>query len=48
MKRWTEPGGSYRTIQRFYHNEMLWREILWIFFKNLMPFYIVPISFGIG
>ena len=36
ISRWTEAGGSYRTIQRFYHNEMPWREILWTFFKDLI------------
>ena len=36
ISRWTEAGGSYRTVQRFYHNEMPWREILWSFFKNLI------------
>jgi putative transposase len=36
ISRWTEAGGSYRTIQRFYHNEMPWREMLWTFFKDLI------------
>jgi len=36
ISRWTGSGGSYRTIQRFYHTEMPWREILWIFFKDLL------------
>jgi len=36
ISRWTQAGGSYRTIQRFYHNELPWREILWTFFKDLL------------
>ena len=36
ISRWTGPGGSYRTVQRFYHDEMSWQEILWTFFKDLI------------
>jgi putative transposase len=32
VSRWTEAGGSYRTIQRLYHTPMLWLQIQWIFF----------------
>jgi len=32
ISRWTEAGGSYRTIQRLYHTPMLWLQIQWIFF----------------
>ena len=32
ISRWTETGGSYRTIQRLYHTPMLWLQIQWIFF----------------
>lgn len=32
LSRWTEKGGSYRTIQRLYHTPMLWLRIQWIFF----------------
>jgi len=32
ISRWTESGGSYRTIQRLYHTPMLWLQIQWIFF----------------
>ena len=31
--RWTEPGGSYRTIQRFYHSELPWKAIHWLLFR---------------
>ena len=29
MARWTERGGSYRTIQRWYHTPLDWAAILW-------------------
>lgn len=32
ISRWTEAGGSYRTIQRLYHLPLLWLQIQWIFF----------------
>jgi putative transposase len=32
LSRWTEKGGSYRTIQRLYHTPWLWLQIQWIFF----------------
>lgn len=32
LSRWTDQGGSYRTIQRFYHSLLPWAEILWTFF----------------
>jgi putative transposase len=32
ISRWTETGGSYRTIQRLYHTPLLWLQIQWIFF----------------
>jgi putative transposase len=34
LSRWTEEGGSYRTIQRLYHTPMLWLQIQWIFFVS--------------
>lgn len=34
ISRWTESGGSYRTIQRLYHKPMLWLQIQWIFFTS--------------
>lgn len=34
ISRWTEIGGSYRTIQRLYHTPMLWLQIQWIFFVS--------------
>ena len=32
ISRWTEVGGSYRTIQRWYHTPLLWLQIQWVFF----------------
>jgi putative transposase len=34
LSRWTEKGGSYRTIQRLYHTPILWLEIQWILFTS--------------
>lgn len=33
ISRWTEKGGSYRTVQRFYHSEVPWRAIHWLLFR---------------
>lgn len=32
ISRWVERGGSYRTIQRWYHTVLPWADILWKFF----------------
>ncbi len=34
ISRWTERGGSYRTIQRWYQTPLLWLKIQWIFFVS--------------
>ena len=34
LSRWTEKGGSYRTIQRFYNSIILWKEIQWLFIRK--------------
>ena len=34
LSRWTEKGGSYRTIQRFYHSMLPWKAIQWLFFRE--------------
>jgi putative transposase len=34
ISRWTETGGSYRTIQRLYHMSLLWLQIQWGFFTS--------------
>lgn len=34
LSRWSEKGGSYRTIQRLYHTPILWLQIQWILFTS--------------
>lgn len=34
LSRWTEKGGSYRTIQRFYYSVLPWNAIQWLFFRK--------------
>lgn len=34
LSRWTEKGGSYRTIQRLYHTPILWLQIQWHLFTS--------------
>jgi putative transposase len=34
LSRWTEKGGSYRTIQRLYHSVLPWKAIQWLFFRE--------------
>jgi putative transposase len=34
LSRWTEQGGSYRTIQRLYHTPILWLQIQWLLFTS--------------
>lgn len=34
ISRWTEGGGSYRTIQRWYHSKILWLQVMWILFTS--------------
>jgi len=34
LSRWTEKGGSYRTIQRLYQTPLLWLQIRWILFTS--------------
>jgi DDE superfamily endonuclease len=36
LSRWTDKGGSYRTIQRFYHSMLPWANLLWTFFVQLI------------
>jgi hypothetical protein len=33
LARWTEKGGSYRTIQRWYYEELPWKAIHWLLFR---------------
>jgi putative transposase len=34
LSRWTEKGGSYRTIQRLYQSVLPWKAIQWLFFRK--------------
>ena len=34
ISRWTEEGGSYRTVQRFFLSDINWRKIHWNFVKD--------------
>ncbi len=34
LSRWTEKGGSYRTIQRFYQSTLIWSAIHWVLFRK--------------
>jgi len=34
ISRWTDKGGSYRTIQRLYHTIIPWADVLWTFFQK--------------
>ena len=34
ISRWTEKGGSYRTIQRFFKEKHQWSELRWLLIKS--------------
>jgi len=34
ISRWTEKGGSYRTVQRFFYTVMPWASVFWLFFRQ--------------
>jgi hypothetical protein len=37
LSRWTEKGGSYRTLQRFFYTVIPWAQVFWAFFcKHLL------------
>ena len=37
LSRWAEKGGSYRTVQRFFHTAIPWTTLFWEFFcKHLL------------
>jgi putative transposase len=36
ISRWTDKGGSYRTIQRFFHTALDWSQIQWRFFEHFV------------
>jgi hypothetical protein len=34
LSRWAADGGSYRSIQRFYHTVIPWAQVFWLFFSH--------------
>ena len=34
IARWTDKGGSYRTVQRFFHTTIPWALAFWLFFRQ--------------
>ena len=34
IARWTEVGGSYRTVQRWFYTAIPWAQVLWLFFRQ--------------
>jgi putative transposase len=34
ISRWTEKGGSYRTVQRFFKEQHQWAELRWLLIKS--------------
>jgi hypothetical protein len=34
LSRWTERGGSYRTVQRFFYTIIPWAQVFWAFFRE--------------
>ena len=34
ISRWTQKGGSYRTVQRFFNTALPWATLLWVFFRQ--------------
>lgn len=35
ISRWTDPGGSYRTVQRFFYTQAIpWARLFWLFFRQ--------------
>lgn len=34
LSRWSEKGGSYRTLQRFYRQSIPWETVYWLLFRH--------------
>ena len=34
LSRWAGPGGSYRTVQRFFSQALPWAMLFWVFFHQ--------------
>ncbi len=46
ISRWTEKGGSYRTIQRFYNKRIVWARVNWFFIRHHLVDQQTPILVG--
>jgi len=46
ISRWTEKGGSYRTIQRFYNSPIVWLKVNWFFIRHHLLVRAGPILIG--
>jgi len=46
ISRWTEKGGSYRTIQRFYNTSIVWVKVNWFFIRHHLLATASPILIG--
>jgi putative transposase len=33
LSLWTEKGGSYRSVQRFFYTAIPWAQVFWVFFQ---------------
>ena len=36
ISRWSEKGGSYRTIQRFFNKNISWLTLNWVLFQSIL------------
>jgi putative transposase len=36
ISRWTDKGGSYRTVQRFFQTAIPWAQVMWAFFYTYL------------
>src|SRR5713226_7208262 len=34
ISRWTDAGGSYRTVQRWFYTTIPWAQVFWLFFRQ--------------
>lgn len=46
ISRWTDLGGSYRTIQRFYHSSIAWTTVNWILLSHHLLDPLDPLLIG--
>ena len=34
LSRWTDAGGSYRSVQRWFYTVIPWAQVYWLFFRQ--------------